>query len=52
MVGELAGCLPLEPIRGILEIIKSRAVIQETPNLIAPQEVQESISESAKVTIT
>ncbi len=52
MVGELAGCLPLEPIRDIQEILKARAVIQETSQLIAPEEVQETISESAKVTIT
>jgi len=53
MVGELAGCLPLEPIRDITDILKARAVIQETSKLIDPNvKADETISESSTVTIT
>jgi len=52
MVGELGGCLPLEPIRDIQEILKAREAIQETSKLIAPETIQETISESPVVTIT
>jgi len=53
MVGELAGCLPLEPIRGISEILKARAVIQETSQLVqAGNKNTEGISETSTVVIT
>jgi len=52
MVGEIGSCLPLEPIRDISDIVKAREAIQESSKLIAPESVTQTISESAKVTIT
>jgi len=52
MVGLIGGCLPIEPLALAQEILKALAVIQESSKLIAPETIQESISESSTVTIT
>jgi len=52
MTGLIGGCLPIEPIAVAREILKARAVIEETTELPAPEAPSESISETPQVTIT
>jgi len=52
MAGIIGGCLAIDPIVGIREILKARESLEEFTDIPEPENPQEGISESSTVVIT